>query len=105
MVTRTPATSSFGLSRVLASNKWVLYIDLFLVFVSVFQMKDGDVLVMSARAARGMAHQDLTKKWGVAPCVLDGLKVRKRGGVSLWASCYHPCSRRVVVYGFFVQLL
>ena len=39
------------------------------------QMKDGSVLVVSARAARGMAHQDLTKVWGVAPCLLDGIKV------------------------------
>lgn len=38
-------------------------------------MKDGAVLVVSARSARGMAHQDLTKEWGVAPCLLGGLKV------------------------------
>lgn len=42
----------------------------------LLQMKDGSVLVVSARSARGMAHQDLTKDWGVAVCLLDGLKVR-----------------------------
>lgn len=41
-------------------------------------MRDGAVLVVSARAARGMAHQDLTKVWGVAPCLLDGIKVSHR---------------------------
>ncbi|CAN0471383.1 unnamed protein product, partial [Laminaria digitata] len=37
-------------------------------------MKDGSVFVVSARSARGMAHQDLTKDWGVTVCLLDGIK-------------------------------
>ncbi|CAM9199743.1 unnamed protein product [Ascophyllum nodosum] len=50
-----------------------------------YEMKDGSVLVVSARAARGMAHQDLTKVWGVAPCLLDGIKGTDLMGLPLKA--------------------
>eukprot|EP00752_Nemacystus_decipiens_P004015 g3678.t1 len=50
-----------------------------------YEMKDGSVLVVSARSARGMAHQDLTKDWGVSVCLLDGLKGNDLMGLPLRA--------------------
>ena len=35
-----------------------------------YEVTDGSVLIISARAAKGLAHQGLTMEWGAAPCLL-----------------------------------
>eukprot|EP01038_Epipyxis_sp_PR26KG_P005664 gene5664-7821_t len=35
-----------------------------------FEFKNGDVLIMSERSAKGLAHQDFAKEWGKTVCLL-----------------------------------
>lgn len=35
-----------------------------------FEWKNGDILVMSERSARGLAHQDYAATWGQTKCLL-----------------------------------